>query len=312
MTTHNVDIQRPLGIRILLGLLIFSSILANDTISNAALAATTTVSEFGFPLATPQINDIPTAAQMCHRIGKKLGTVSVEGCLARRLSATDGLSVQRQPILAKEYFPTLQPRPRILLFGGIHGDEFSSVSIVFKWIKMLDNQNFNLFHWYVVPLLNPDGLLRKKSQRMNANDIDLNRNFPPWGGQQKASLEYWIRHAKRNPRRYPGPEPLSEPETRWLVKKIDGFRPDVIIAVHAPYGVVDFDGPPKAPQQLGRLRLNLLGTYPGSLGNYAALQRNIPVVTLELRYAGILPDNKEIQRIWSDLIQWLQKRFPDA
>ena len=35
------------------------------------------------------------------------------------------------------------------------------------------------------------------------------------------------------------------------------FRPDVIVSVHAPHNVLDFDGPPagmKAPLRFGRLR----------------------------------------------------------
>jgi len=306
-------IQRLFRICVLFSLLTLPYLPIGDIVGNTATAATIAASQSKPPLPISPTDGIPTADEMCNRIGKKLGSIGIKECLARKLSPTGGLSVRQQSILGKEYPSSVpQPRARILLFGGIHGDEFSSISIVFNWMEDLDNDHPGLFHWYVVPLLNPDGLLQKKSQRMNANDVDLNRNFPPLGGKEKTSLEYWIRHAKRNPRNYPGDSPLSEPESRWLVKKIDQFQPDVIIAVHAPYGIVDFDGPPEAPKQLGRLRLNLLGTYPGSLGNYAALQRQIPVVTIELRYAGILPDNQEIRRIWSDLIKWLQKRFPDA
>nr|VFK44987.1 MAG: Succinylglutamate desuccinylase / Aspartoacylase family protein [Candidatus Kentron sp. SD]VFK49631.1 MAG: Succinylglutamate desuccinylase / Aspartoacylase family protein [Candidatus Kentron sp. SD] len=295
---------------IIFSFLILSVAFFDGMIGNTATAAMTAASQLDSLQTTPRTGAIPTVARMCHRIGEKLGSVSIEECLSHGLSITGGLSVRRQPILGKEYPSRMSlSQIRVLLFGGIHGDEYSSVSIVFKWMKFLDNHQEKLFHWYVVPLLNPDGLLQKKSQRVNANDVDLNRNFPPWNGNGKASLAYWNQQAKRNPRRYPGSNPLSEPETRWLVKKIDEFQPDVIIALHAPYGVVDFDGPPKAPKKLGRLRLNLLGTYPGSLGNYAALRRGIPVVTLELRYAGILPDNEEIERIWSDLIKWLIKRF---
>lgn len=297
------------------GLLIFLGIfVATGTAGNVAIANTvTTITEpkINSYLPTPRTGGVMTVTRICNRIGNKLGSVSIQECLSHELSASGGLSVRQQPIVGKEYLSLApQPRARILLFGGIHGDEYSSVSIVFKWMEMLDNRRPGLFHWYIVPLLNPDGLLRKRSQRMNANDVDLNRNFPPVNGGKKAGLEYWVQHAKRNPRRYPGSEPLSEPESRWLVEKIDQFKPDAIIAVHAPYGVVDFDGRPSAPKRLGRLRLNPIGTYPGSLGNYAALQRDIPVVTVELRYAGILPNDEERKRIWSDLIEWLAKRFP--
>nr|VFJ46971.1 MAG: Zinc carboxypeptidase [Candidatus Kentron sp. FW]VFJ56185.1 MAG: Zinc carboxypeptidase [Candidatus Kentron sp. FW] len=315
MAALKIDIQRLFKIRILLGSLLISlvspGIFADGVVGNT-VPGVIVASGSAAPLSAPPIDDIPTTAQMCERIGRKLDSVDIEECLAQKLLPTDGLSVWRQPILGKEYPPLAprRPRARVLLFGGIHGDEYSSVSIVFKWMKILDKHHSGLFHWYFVPLLNPDGLLRKNSQRMNANDVDLNRNFPPLDGDEKSSLKYWSWRTKRNPRRYPGPRPLSEPESRWLARKIDRFRPDAIIALHAPYGIVDFDGPPKAPERLGRLRLNLLGTYPGSLGNYAALQKQIPVVTLELRYAGILPEDMEMRRIWVDLVKWLIRRFP--
>ena len=241
----------------------------------------------------------------CQRIGKKLGSVSVRDCLDIGLRAM-GRSVENSPILLKKY-PPLQKYPplgKVLLIGGIHGDEYSSVSIVFKWMKILNIHHSGLFDCHIIPLLNPDGLLRKKSQRMNANDVDLNRNFPisDW---ENTALKYWIERTKRDPRRYPGESALSEPESAWLVEHINRYQPDIIVSVHAPHGVVDYDGPQKGPHKLGQLYLNLLGTYPGSLGNYAGTQKRIPVVTIELPHAGIMPTNAEINSIWRDMVRWL-------
>lgn len=244
--------------------------------------------------------------QECKRIGSKLGSVQTQDCLDINLTATNGRSVKDAPILLKEYPPLAKRAPlgKVLLIGGIHGDEYSSVSIVFKWMKILNEHHSGLFHWQIVPLLNPDGLLRKKSQRMNENDVDLNRNFP-MGDWENTALKYWEDKTYKNPRRYPGEEPLSEPESSWLVEHINEFNPDVIVAVHAPHGIVDYDGPRNGPYKLGRLYLNLLGTYPGSLGNYAGIQREIPVVTIELPYAGIMPTKAEISSIWRDMVKWL-------
>jgi hypothetical protein len=247
----------------------------------------------------------------CRRISDKLASVSLEECLERNLGVSGGQAVSGAPILFRE-FPPLdgrRPQGRVLLVGGIHGDEYSSVTIVFKWLRTLDAHHSGLFHWRIVPLLNPDGLLREESQRMNANGVDLNRNFPmpEW---ESVAREYWVNETDSNPRRYPGERPLSEPETRWLVEQINEFNPDVIVTVHAPHGVVDYDGPRDGPYKLGRLYLNLLGTYPGSLGNYAGVQRRIPVVTVELPYAGLMPKPAEIADIWRDLVQWLGRNVP--
>jgi len=253
-----------------------------------------------------QVND------SCFNIAKKLSSVTFNECLSLDLMPSQHQSSNQNSLLIKEYPPLLnkrQPQARILMLGGIHGDEYSSVTIMFKWMKILDKYHSGLFHWKVAPLVNPDGLLQKKSQRINANGVDLNRNFPN-NGSPLASLEYWKDRAYSDPRRYPGPKPISEPETQWIVKLIKEFKPDAIVAVHAPYGIVDYDGPPSPPSRLGHLYLKLLGTYPGSLGNYAGLQEEIPVVTIELPYAGIMPSDHEISRIWVDMIKWLKINIP--
>ncbi len=265
------------------------------------------------PLSPVKADDNQTLIEdECTQIGSKLGSVRIRDCLDANLTASEGRSVKNAPILLKEYPPlkSRTPAGKVLLIGGIHGDEYSSVSIIFKWMRILDQYHSGLFHWHIVPLLNPDGLLQKKSQRINANEVDLNRNFPmhDW---ENTSLKHWINFTSRNPRYYPGKKALSEPESSWLVEQINEFNPDVIVAVHAPHGIVDYDGPRDAPYKLGRLYLNLLGTYPGSLGNYAGIQRKIPVVTIELPYAGIMPTNKEINDIWRDMVRWLTENITE-
>ncbi|TNF36255.1 MAG: murein peptide amidase A [Gammaproteobacteria bacterium] len=247
----------------------------------------------------------------CSRIAGKLASVNLDECLERELLDSGHTSTRQTPLLIKEYppMPQREPQARILMLGGIHGDEYSSVTIMFKWMAVLDKYHSGLFHWKIAPLVNPDGLLQTSSQRMNANGVDLNRNFPN-GEHKQASLEYWEQRTRKDPRRYPGEQPMSEVETRWMHDLIQEFQPDAIVSVHAPYGIVDFDGPPKPPTHLGPLHLHLLGTYPGSLGNYAGKHLNIPVVTVELPYAGIMPSDLEISRIWVDLVAWLRQHIP--
>ncbi len=249
---------------------------------------------------------------ICERIGGKLGSVSTAECRSRPLQASGGVSVEGAVILIAEYppLPPKEPLGRILLLGGIHGDEYASVSVVFKWLAKLDRNHSGLFHWRIIPLLNPDGLLREKSQRTNARGVDLNRNFPSMNWQDETQ-DYWIRRTGKNPRRYPGPAPLSEPESRWFHEEIGRFRPSVIVSVHAPSHVVDYDGPREPPEKLGPLYLNLMGTYPGSLGRFAGVLMGLPVVTIELPSAGIMPSPAEQTRIWNDLIRYLRLNVPN-
>jgi hypothetical protein len=249
--------------------------------------------------------------ELCREIGNKLGSVSEKNCLEQQLTHNKGFSVEGRPLAYKEYPPLESRKPlgKVLLMGGIHGDEYSAISIMFKWMDKLNKYHSGLFHWTVIPTLNPDGLLKHKAQRQNANGVDLNRNFASKSWDRLA-LKYWAERTYKNPRRYPGPTATSEPETQWFSNIITEFNPDVIIAVHAPHRLVDFDGSIQAPQKLGNLHLRLLGTYPGSLGNYAGVDLNIPVVTVELASAGIMPPEQEVSRMWIDIIRWLRKEIP--
>jgi len=243
---------------------------------------------------------------LCNEIGSKLGSVSINECLNQQLIHSSYSAENRS--LAFKDFPPLSgraPLGRVLVIGGIHGDEFSSVSMLFRWMGKLDQFHSGMFHWRFVPSSNPDGLLKRKSQRQNVNGVDLNRNFPT-ADWENLALSFWVKESLRNPRRYPGPNSASEPETQWLVNQIDVFKPDVIISMHAPYHLVDYDGPPKAPDNLGSLYLKKLGVFPGSLGNYAGVDLNMPIVTVELQSAGIMPSTGEIDQMWRDLIGWLR------
>lgn len=246
--------------------------------------------------------------QLCEQVGNKLGSVSVEDCRRQGFRFGGGFSINQRPLVIKDLAPATPAREhfRVLLLGGIHGDEYSSISIIFKWLELFSyDAKEGDFHWRIAPLANPDGLLDgSKAQRQNANGVDLNRNFPSGDWHDKAA-QYWQVNTGSNPRRFPGDTAASEPEVQWIVRQIEEFQPDVIISVHAPYHLLDFDGPAEAPQRIGELYLHQLGVYPGSLGNYAGLDMQIPVVTLELPSAGILPEREQIRTMWRDLVAWL-------
>lgn len=248
----------------------------------------------------------------CRALGSRLGSLDAQTCLAAGLQITHGASVNGQPLLYRDYLPRSRrvPPRRVLLLGGIHGDEFSAVSTVFQWMKRIENERFQPFHWRVIPCANPDGLLSDPATRVNARGVDLNRNFPTEDWKADA-MNYWEKRTRRDPRRYPGPSALSEPETRWLLEQIEQFRPDAIVSVHAPYGVLDYDGPDEPPERFGYLHLHQLGTYPGSLGNFAGVNLGLPVITLELPHAGIMPTPQQSQRVWADMLTWLERNVPD-
>jgi hypothetical protein len=260
------------------------------------------------PAARSAENQTITPDHACQKIASKLASVSQTECVSLELQLTGHESVNGFPVLMREYPPleSRTPRGRVLLIGGSHGDELASISVVFKWMQTLKTYHSGLFHWHIAPLMNPDGALIEGHTRGNANGVDLNRNFLTPGAKGQA-LEYWINRTYRNARRFPGAKPLSEPESQWLHQEIEQFQPDVIISVHAPFRLVDYDAPNRsnAPHRIGNLYRNLMGTYPGSLGNYAGIHLGIPVITVELSHAGIMPSPSEVSELWTDLVRWL-------
>ncbi|MCB1791427.1 MAG: succinylglutamate desuccinylase/aspartoacylase family protein [Gammaproteobacteria bacterium] len=280
--------------RVVLAALLHASLITPPTVAESALGDAR----------------LPDIAALCQEIGNKLGSVSVADCQRQQLQSTGYRSVLQRELAIKEYppRPPKVPLGRVLVIGGIHGDEYSSVSVVFKWMEILDIHHSGLFHWHFVPLSNPDGLLREESQRQNERGVDLNRNFPSRDWDELAQ-DYWQQRTARDPRRYPGPHKASEPEVAYLVDEIASFKPDIIISLHAPYGLIDHDGPPKAPEYLGNLTLRRLGVFPGSLGNYGGVDLNVPVVTVELSHAGIMPSQSQVSRMWTDVVGWLVREL---
>jgi murein peptide amidase A len=246
----------------------------------------------------------------CDYLGTRLRSVSNETCRNQNFEAARELTPRGNALVFRTIAATQPQDPsvaakRILVIGGIHGDELTSISIVFRWLGWVQEPDAAIYHWRFIPLANPDGLKARPSTRVNANGVDINRNFqtPDWA---KEAQTYWVKRTRRDPRRYPGKAAGSEIETRWLQAQVDDFQPDLVISVHAPYNLLDYDGPVPKPLRFGRLTLNKLGVYPGSMGNYCGLFKQIPVVTIELPNATSMPDPREQQAMWRDMLVWIK------
>lgn len=259
-----------------------------------------------------------SATDWCDRIGKRLSSVNVSDCKKLNLEASSEKTTRGNILMVRDFSPPTKKvasskaspgrPPRILIIGGIHGDELTSASLIFRWMQWMDDGEARSYYWRVVPVANPDGLLANPPQRMNANGVDLNRNFPTPDWEQDAHA-YWGKKTQKDPRRFPGKTANSEIETRWLHSQIEQFQPDVIVATHAPYGLLDYDGPARQPRRFGHLNLNRLGIYPGSLGNYGGVHKNLPVITIELPNATSMPSAKEQREIWEDMLTWLRRNI---
>ena len=169
----------------------------------------------------------------------------------------------------------------VLLLAGVHGDECEGFGVAERFLELLVNKTYSLptaLRLMVLPRLNPDGCAALS--RSNAKNVDLNRNLP---------TQNWSAIID-NPRYQPGMAPGSEPENEALIQLIESFQPSLILSLHSySRPMVNYDG--AFSQEVAEVMARANGLtargdigYPttGSLGTYAALERQIPTVTLEI------------------------------
>jgi len=162
-------------------------------------------------------------------------------------------------------------KTKVLVVGVFHGNEPQGDFLIKKYLQERSETNL-LF----IPCLNPDGMAL--GTRGNANGVDLNRNFP---------TANWS-HARAHDEFFGGESPASEIETRFLIEVIEKYKPQLILTLHAPFKVVNYDGDAreiseKISEIIGYPVQEDIGyPTPGSFGTYAGVERAIPTITLEL------------------------------
>ena len=133
-----------------------------------------------------------------------------------------GRSVRGRPIVAHRVGDACAAR-KALVVGVIHGDEAAGLGVTRALRSTGGPPGVDL---WVIDSINPDGW--RRGARRNAHGVDLNRNFPTaWRSGQPPGSGY-----------YPGPRPLSEPESRGVQRFVLRLRPAVSIWYHQPWGAV--------------------------------------------------------------------------
>lgn len=130
--------------------------------------------------------------------------------LLKALNKNNNLHIIGQSVLGNPiYSYTIGTgKTKILLWSQMHGNESTTTKALFDLLKLL-NSNSDLvaellksFTFLAIPMLNPDGAAGYT--RINANGIDLNRDF----------------------------QDLTQPESQLLRKVYEDFKPDFCYNLH--------------------------------------------------------------------------------
>lgn len=164
-------------------------------------------------------------------------------------------------------------RKTILVIGVFHGDEPQGEYFIREFLKIPKNNFKNRIIY--IPRLNSN------KTRKNPNGVDLNRNYP---------TKNW-ELGDKNSNYFGGESPASEIETKTVIRLIDEMQPDAIITIHAPFKIVNYDGPEEKTHILAEEISKITGypiqkdigySTPGSFGTYAGLEKEIPTITIEV------------------------------
>lgn len=167
-----------------------------------------------------------------------------------------GHSVRGRPIRGWEVGDQ-RSRRRVLVVGCLHGNEPAGEAITRRLRSVQPPAGTSLL---VVNAFNPDGCAA--GTRQNAHRVDLNRNSP-W---------HWRHLDQPGGTYYSGLRPLSEPESRAIVRFVRRYRPSISIWYHQHARLVDASGGnPRIERFYARmvgLPFRSLGRFPGSITSW--------------------------------------------
>lgn len=215
-----------------------------------------------------------------------------------------GLSVQNRKIELLSLNGYSKSRKNILLMACVHGNEKEGFYCVERILENVSSYHFNPnYNFLCIPCFNPDGFAL--DTRDNANGVNLNRNMPTkdWISGLSAQKEKYANF-------FGGKSAGSEPETQFLLKIYEKYKPVFILSLHSPLKLIDYNGPAKVIAE----KLSVLSGFPvgpvgyptpGSHGTWFGHERNVPVITYEFISGKI---KKEWETIWKDherMFRWI-------
>lgn len=122
-------------------------------------------------------------------------------------------------------------KPAVFFMGSIHGNEHPGAELLYMYAEWLVNEKEPDASWIlhniytlILPVANPDGFDAYK--RVNANCVDVNRNFPKgWGGA--GTLPGSCCDICR------GYSPLDQPESKAISDVVARYKPKWALDIHS-------------------------------------------------------------------------------
>jgi len=166
---------------------------------------------------------------------------------------TLGYSVWGRPIACLEGGSGTK---KVLFCAAFHGSEWITARILWRFLAEFGKrEDLNrAARLWAVPCVNPDGVILAMGRlpvwspqylvargiagedlgfpltwKANGRGVDLNLNYPS-GWDTAVRIKGLSEPAPRN---WPGPFPLSEPESRLMAELAEDIRPDVMVTLHA-------------------------------------------------------------------------------
>mgnify|MGYP001220150937 CR=1 FL=1 len=169
----------------------------------------------------------------------------------------------------------------VLIVGSLHGNEPDTLELMDATCRLAASHDPpEPVTLLLIRTLNPDGAV--DLTRTNARGVDLVRNFPS-------------HRFTRIPNQLTGPYPASEPETQYMLRVLEEYRParvihvrsgideSPLILINEPW--MNAGGEPILPPHV--LRSPFDKTYKaGSLEEFVTLQMNGHIATLTLARPG--------------------------
>lgn len=218
-----------------------------------------------------------------------------------------GTSVKGRPIVAYQFG---SGSSMVLYIAAMEGNEQNSANLLQQWIPNIDANPGKIPSYrtlVVIPQINPDGYAA--DTRLNADGIDLNRNFPAnnWQTQVTEPLAntVWTNDG--------GPSPLSEPESQALANFYTAHRPRLTLTMHSHGGIVEAndaaDSVALGAQYASIAGYRAIPTYAignffdysttGAFEDWANDKLGLPVLEVELESATADEYSRNLPALWA-------------